>query len=65
MHKHRAVRRSHAYPFTGPVRFPGERGHNPAAYGNVVFAHYCRCGAHRSTNVNGWHREVGPWAAPE
>ena len=50
-----------AEPFTGPVRFPGERGYEPVAHGNVRFTARCSCGALRVTNVNAGRREIGPW----
>lgn len=44
-------------PFAGAVA-PAE---NRAAHGNICRVEVCRCGATRRTNVNGVHREGGPW----
>lgn len=61
-HTHRAVpeRQTEQY-YSHPVRQP----ENPAAHGGVCFVDRCRCGATRRTNVNGWHRERGPWCEPQ
>ena len=64
MHTHRAVRRSAAYPFTGPVRVTGERGHNERAHGGACITEACSCGATRRVNVSAGYRERGPWTAP-
>lgn len=45
--------------FSGPV----SRRETPAAHGNVTEHQVCRCGARRRVNLNGGHREAGPWQA--
>lgn len=46
-------------PFQGPV----SSTQNRAAHGNTCRVQRCsKCAAERRTNVNGRHREVGPWA---
>lgn len=62
MHKHKAKSKK-TTPFFGPVS--GTRKQNPAAHGNVTVIAKCRCGAERSTNVNGPHVERGQWSSPE
>ena len=64
-HTHRAMRRSAAYPFTGPVRVPGERAYNERAHGGACITETCNCGAARRVNVSAGYREVGLWSAPE
>lgn len=34
---------------------------NPSAHGGIRRREYCKCGAHRDININGTHREEGPW----
>jgi hypothetical protein len=48
--------------FVGPIRFPGDRGYNPVAHGNIRYVEACGCGmAVRIVNENAGQREVGPW----
>lgn len=57
-HQHRAKDAlTTIWPFSGAVANP----QNQAAHGNICEVHTCRCGATRSTNVNGWHTERGTW----
>lgn len=61
-HKHRAMPgKGKVLPFWGPV----SEDQNPAAHGGCMERDYCRCGAIRDTNVNGWHRERGSWYRDE
>lgn len=56
-HKHKAVYeedRAFMYPVAA-----GEE--NPAAHGNITRHQWCSCGATRKVNINGRHREIGPW----
>lgn len=38
---------------------------NPAAHGHVTITDICRCGARRSTLINGRHEERGRWEQEE
>lgn len=51
--------RSESRPYRGPVA--SRLDINPRAHGNVTHIETCRCGATRNINVNGEHRETGPW----
>ncbi len=57
-HKHHADR-TDTFGYSGPVK---TRHPNPAAYGGRCAVEVCKCGARRPTNINGDHREVGPWS---
>ena len=57
MHQHKAVE-SRTRPYRHPVV---RRKQNRAAHGNVTRIDRCECGAERHVNVNGKHRERGPW----
>jgi hypothetical protein len=56
-HQHRATETT-TRPFAGPVN---TRRHNRAAHGNITRIDRCSCGAERRTNINGRHKERGPW----
>ena len=57
MHRHKAIH-SRDWGFTGPVNHDRR---NPAADGNICTHEECGCGATRRINLNGRHRETGPW----
>jgi hypothetical protein len=58
--KHNRRKELGDYGFCGPVAEPGNE--NPAAHGCVCVEEECVvCGARRVVNVNGRHREEGPW----
>jgi hypothetical protein len=59
MHKHHAKTTSHAYPFTGPVRF--DRRADPRAHGGASYTQTCSCGATRRVNASAGYRELGAW----
>ena len=59
-HRHRTVR-TDVRCFVGPIAGAEP---NPAAHGGVTETQRCACGAVRQLNVNGRHREVGPWVEP-
>jgi hypothetical protein len=52
------IRTSDPRPFAGPVRGTDQ---NPMAHGNIQVTEYAEDGRHRNVNVNGCHREEGPW----
>jgi hypothetical protein len=56
-HKHKAVRTIRRCFFGGVA----DR-ENRAAHGGICEISTCRCGATRSTNVNGPHIERGKWS---
>ena len=58
MHKHSYYREGRTRCFSGAV---SRREENPAAHGGVCMEELCACGAVRSVNVNGRHREIGEW----
>jgi hypothetical protein len=58
-HRHRA-QHTVPRPYSGPVRTRSS-DQNEAAHGGIRYDETCSCGAKRSTNVNGRHRELGPW----
>lgn len=55
---HEAVSTSDPWPFSGPVN---PRDENRAAHGGIGVTETCRCGAERSTLINGLHTETGRW----
>jgi len=57
MHKHRVKTESQPHCYNGPVAWP----ENPSAHGSLVVKQTCSCGATRSVNRNGGHKEVGLW----
>lgn len=59
MHTHRPATHE-LRPYIGPVAATID-DENVAAHGNVCEVQRCRCGAVRSVNINGRHRERGPW----
>lgn len=60
--KHTPVRIGNDRAFTGSVAVQPYTEENPCAHGNITFTEECtRCGAQRSVNVNGRHREYGPY----
>ena len=38
---------------------------NRRAHGGYSCLHICACGAIKAVNVNGWHKEHGPWLVGE
>ena len=42
----------------------GGSQHSEASHGNIVELATCRCGAERSTEINGVHVHRGAWSAP-
>lgn len=66
-HNHRArePRPDTAHPFRGCLADlrAGKRCY-PAAHGWMMLVDTCRCGWCRYVNVNGEHREYGPWFDP-
>lgn len=58
-HEHRAIFSRGPFPFNSSVA-SGDRV-NTMAHGGVTWTDLCRCGSERKTNVNGRHREIGPW----
>lgn len=55
-HQHEAVE-TMDLPHFGAVAEPQNR----AAHGGITVEETCSCGASRYVNVNGRHREEGPW----
>lgn len=53
--------RSETRAFSGPIH---GADYNRAAHGNVCITEHCRCGATRTSNLNGAHQEVGEWDMP-
>jgi hypothetical protein len=45
--------------FHGPIQGVEEKRE---AHGNICRTEFCRCGARRSANINGVHREQGEWS---
>ena len=60
--QHQHTTEGPAYAYTGSVARPPYTEENRAAHGNICVTETCSaCGARRSVNVNGCHREYGTW----